>query len=337
MTNTGNKKLLIITDALRDQVNGVVTAFENIKEQAEANNYIVEFLDPSNFFHFSFIGYKEVKISLAFGIGKKIKKVNPDFIHIATEGPIGLASRLYLARHKIKFNTSYHTKFPETLNKMFGLPKKLTYRYVRWFHNGSQNVLAATKGMVNDLVTNGFNNVKLWTLGVNRKQLVTNKQRSKHDKVKLLYVGRVSKEKSLDDLKIFQDKYELVIVGDGPYRKDLEKILNKAKFEGYKKVFELADYYNDADVFVFPSRTDTFGLVMVEAMSLGTPVAAYPVRGPLEVIEPGVTGIMNDDLELAVKEALKLDRNKVKQASLKWSWENCWKIFEENMIEIKKN
>ena len=240
-------------------------------------------------------------------------------------------------KHKIKFNTSYHTKFPETLNKMFGLPKKLTYRYVRWFHNGSQNVLAATKGMVNDLVTNGFNNVKLWTLGVNRKQLVTNKQRNKHDKIKLLYVGRVSKEKSLNDLKIFQDKYELVIVGDGPYRKDLEKILNKAKFEGYKKVFELADYYNDADVFVFPSRTDTFGLVMVEAMSLGTPVAAYPVRGPLEVIEPGVTGIMNEDLELAVKEALKLDRNKVKQASLKWSWENCWKIFEENMIEIKKN
>jgi glycosyltransferase involved in cell wall biosynthesis len=151
--------------------------------------------------------------------------------------------------------------------------------------------------------------------------------------ITLLSVGRVSKEKGLDDLIPLQWEFDIVVVGDGPYREELQSKMRNAQFVGYKSGSELADHYQQADVFVFPSKTDTFGLVMIEAMSVGTPVAAYPVRGPLDVIEPGVTGAMDDNLYLSVKSALALDRVKVKKASQVWTWEQCWKIFRDNLID----
>ena len=329
------KRILIVTDNLLDQVNGVVTTFTNIEKQALKNNYKVSYIDPSLFFHFSAPGYPEVKISFVTGIGKKIRKINPDYIHIATEGPVGLAARNYCTKKKYKYNTSYHTRFPEFLKKIYGIPESLTYKYVRWFHKDSAKVLTTTQTMVDELKTNGFTaDVIPWTRGVDR-ELIKGVRRNEDNGFIVLYVGRLSKEKSIDDLcnidtSIFD--YRIQIVGDGPYRKELEKKYPHVEFLGYKHGIELAQYYKNADVLCFPSRTDTFGIVMIEAMTMGTPVAAYPVTGPIDIIEQGVTGFMNEDIEDAISACLYLDRKVIKKNAKKWTWENCWKIFEDNLI-----
>jgi len=331
------KTILVITDNLQDQINGVVTTFKNIEALAVLDGYRILYLDPGQFLHFSCPGYPEVKLSIPWKIGQKIEALAPDHIHIATEGPIGLCARLYLDKCGRRYNTSYHTKFPEFIKEIYHIPQSWTYAYVRWFHKHSGRVLTTTKGMVEDLEQHGFKDVIPWTRGVNRDNLKPTKERTLNREPVLLSVGRVSKEKGLEDLVSLQWEFDIVVVGDGPYRAELEKRMTSAEFVGYKTGSELADYYQQADVFVFPSKTDTFGLVMIEAMSLGTPVAAYPVRGPLDVIEQGVNGVMDNNLYLAVKAALELDRSTVKAAAAKWTWENCWQIFRDNLIDMSNS
>lgn len=328
------KTILIITDNLKDQINGVVTTFNNIEISAGRDGYSIVYIDPSQFSYISAPGYPEVKISWPWGIGRKIQALKPDHVHIATEGPIGLAARLWLDRRGWKYNTSYHTKFPEFINEIYHIPTVWTYAYVRWFHKHSGRVLTTTKGMAEDLEQNGFKDVVPWTRGVNRDNLSVTVDRTINRDPVLLSVGRVSKEKGLDDLIPLQWEFDIIIVGDGPYRSELQRRMPNAQFVGYKSGSELANYYQQADVFVFPSKADTFGLVMIESMSLGTPVAAYPVRGPLDVIDPNITGIMDDNLYVAVNQAMKLDRSLVKTASQKWTWEECWQIFQKNLIDI---
>lgn len=328
------KTILIITDNLKNQVNGVVTTFNNIEVSANRDGYNIVYIDPSQFSYINAPGYPEVKISWPRGIGKKIQALNPDHVHIATEGPVGLAARLWLDRKGWRYNTSYHTKFPEFINEIYHIPTSWTYAYVRWFHKHSGRVLTTTKGMAEDLERNGFKDVISWTRGVNRDNLSATENRITNQNPVLLSVGRVSKEKGLDDLIPLQWEFDIVIVGDGPYRNELQRRMPNAQFVGYKSGSELANYYQQADVFVFPSKADTFGLVMIESMSLGTPVAAYPVRGPLDVIDPNITGVMNKNLYVAVNQAMKLDRSLVKTASQKWTWEECWQIFQKNLIDI---
>lgn len=329
-------RILIVTDNLLDQVNGVVTTFTNIEKQALKNNYKVSYIDPSMFFYFSAIGYPEVKISLPFNIGKKIEKINPDYIHIATEGPVGLAARNYCNKKGYNYNTSYHTKFPEFLKKIYGIPESITYNYVRWFHKNSKKVLTTTQTMVDELKLHGFKpNVISWTRGVD-KDIFSDIERENSNYYTILYVGRISKEKDIDDLcKIDYDilDYKIQIVGDGPYRKELERKYPHVEFVGWKSGKDLAQYYRNADVLCFPSRTDTFGIVMIEAMTMGTPVAAYPVAGPIDVIEQGVTGFMNEDLEDAIGVCLYLVRDTVEANSAKWTWETCWEIFKDNLVK----
>jgi glycosyltransferase involved in cell wall biosynthesis len=189
--------------------------------------------------------------------------------------------------------------------------------------------------MVDELKEHKFRpNIIPWTRGVDRDLLQPTSHKADSDKTVLLYVGRVSKEKSLDDLCVLSnnEKYHVQIVGDGPYRKRLEKKYPLVEFVGYKSGSELADYYVDADVFVFPSAADTFGIVIIEAMSLGCPVAAYPVPGPIDIIEQGRNGIMDANLETAIEECLKLDRHRVYISSFRWTWENCWEIFKDNLV-----
>lgn len=329
------KKILVITDNIRDQINGVVTTFKSIEEHALLDGYSILYLDPREFIHFNCPGYPEVKLSIPWKIGKKIEEISPDYIHIATEGPVGMCARLYLDKRGYRYNTSYHTKFPEFLNQIYKIPKSLTYFYMRWFHKHSGVVLTTTDAMVRDLKENQFTNVVSWTRGVDRKALHSSLKPEKTEKPTILSVGRLSKEKNLDVLINYQIEYNLIIVGDGPYRRELEKKLPHAYFTGYKVGSELADYYAKADVFVFTSFTDTFGLVMIEAMSMGTPVAAYPVRGPIDVVEEGLTGYMDQHLGKAITRALTLDRELVKKHSMKWSWENCWNIFKENLKPIQ--
>ena len=330
------KKILIVTDNLKDQINGVVATFNNIEICADSDGYDFVYIDPRQFSYIDCPGYGEVKISWPRGIGKRIKEINPDHIHIATEGPIGLAARIWCDRNGYFYNTSYHTKFPEFLFTLYKIPVGLTYRYVRWFHKHSGKVLTTTESMVKELETRGFRcDIIPWTRGVNREQLNPSVKYLKQIVPKVLYVGRVSKEKNLDDLCQHQNEFNIVIVGDGPYRKELENRYNRVEFVGYKMGTELANHYASADVFCFPSRNDTFGIVMIESMSLGVPVAAYDVTGPKDVIVNGVNGYVGNSLYECIKGCLYLNRDKVQESSKKWTWHNCWKIFKDNLISAR--
>jgi glycosyltransferase involved in cell wall biosynthesis len=332
------KKILIVTDNLRTQINGVVTTFKNIESHARDDGFDIVYLDPGQFLHCDAPGYPEVKLSWPRGIGKKIKEIDPQHIHIATEGPLGLAARIYCDRHGLTYNTSYHTKFPEFLKKMYGIPESITYWYMRWFHKHSGRVLTTTQTMVDDLRSRGFlGHVKAWTRGVDRDALKPTVNWTHPNKeLTLLYVGRVSKEKGLDDLCSLQDEYRIEIVGDGPYRKELENKYPKVQFLGYKTGQDLADCYARADVFVFPSKSDTFGIVIIEALSLGTPVAAYPVPGPIDILENGVSGHMSWNLRTSIEICRNLPRDRVEQASMKWTWANCWAIFKRNLVRLNQ-
>jgi glycosyltransferase involved in cell wall biosynthesis len=328
------KTILIITDNTQEQVNGVVTTFNNIEKHAISDGFNIAYIDPYIFPHAPAPGYPDVMLSYPKNIGDRIMEIQPQFIHIATEGPIGLAAKLWLDKKRWKYNTSYHTKFPEFLNKLYRIPIWISYAYLRWFHKHSGIVLTTTNTMVNELKKNKFKGKILsWTRGVDRSIFYP---RQKNDKdIVLLNVGRVSKEKGLEDFcSIEYPNVKKVVVGDGPYRQELEKRYTDVNFVGTKKGNELAEYFARADVFVFPSREDTFGIVMIEAMASGTPVAAYKVTGPKDVIDDGVTGYMNSNLTTAIHNCLSLNRREVFENSKKWSWENCWNIFKQNLIPI---
>jgi len=335
------KIILIITDNLRNQVNGVVTTFKSIEAHAASDGYRIVYLDPGQFAHIDCPGYPEVKLSWPWKIGRKIKTMAPDYIHIATEGPLGLASRCYLDFLGIRYNTSYHTKFPEFLNKMYKIPEWITYAYMRWFHKHSGRVLTTTQTMVDDLRARGFDgDIIPWTRGVDRSIFNSlHRGETVAGRPILVSVGRVSKEKNLDEFcQIDYPDCTKIVVGDGPYRKELESKYPDVIFAGAKFGTSLAEYYANADVFVFTSLTDTFGIVIIEALACGTPVAAYPVPGPIDILEQGVTGYMfRGDLRTAIDGCLTLDRNEVEQASQKWSWQHCWDIFRTNLIEKQKD
>jgi len=324
------KTILIVTDNLRTQINGVVTTFRNIERLAALDGYNVVYIDPSDFTHASAPGYPDVKLSFPIHIGSKIKAATPDHIHIATEGPIGLAARVWLDFKGWKYNTSYHTKFPEFLKKIYHVPEFITYAYLRWFHKHSGRVLTTTQTMVNELKDHGFRgDIISWTRGVDRSVFKPNRKIGDY----ILCVSRVSKEKNLDAFCQLDYPFK-VLVGDGPYLDELKKKYPSVHFTGKQVGEDLATWYKNSKVFVFPSRSDTFGIVIIEAMACGTPVAAYPVTGPKDIIEQGVTGFMSDDLSTAVDYCLTLDRNAVVRNSKQWTWEHCWEIFKSNLIPI---
>ena len=329
------KKILIITDNLPDQINGVVTTYKNIESMAILDGYTVDYINPSRFRYVDCPGYNEVKLTFPWRMGEEIKKIDPDYIHIATEGPLGLWARAYLSKHNIRHNTAYHTKFPEGLAKLFGIPEFLTWRYVRWFHKHSGKVLTTTETMKQDLLNHGFkDNIVSWTRGVDREIFNSS---HRHDVIKgkyLLCVSRVSKEKNLEEfLKLNYRGYYKIMVGDGPMLETYKEQYPEVIFTGFKTGVDLARYYANAEVFVFPSKWETFGIVMIESMACGTPVAAFPCDGPKDVIEQGVTGFMNESLSDAIDGCLQLNRDNIHRGSTKWSWDNAWQTFRDNLIK----
>ena len=330
-----SKTILVVTDNVRDQVNGVVTTFKNLEDQAGCHGHRIVYIDPGQFPHFACPGYPEVKISWPHGISKKIKTLQPDYIHIATEGPVGLFARWWCERNHIPYNTSYHTDFAKFLKKMYHVPESWTWWYMRWFHKNSHRVLVTTESIRQELLDRGFCNLLVWTRGVDRTIFnSTHRGETVAGRPVLLSVGRVSVEKGLDDFcRLDMPWCHKIIVGDGPYRRELERRYPAIEFVGAKRGTQLARYYAQADVFVFASRADTFGVVNIEALACGTPVAAYPVPGPQDIVEPGLTGFLNDNLELAVRQCLTLDRADVETTSLSWTWAECWRIFEENLVD----
>jgi len=333
--STTMKKILIITDNIPSQINGVVTTYRNIEICGKADGYEFAYLTPEDFGYIDCPKYNEIKLSWPRNIGKKIEAIDPDYIHIATEGPLGIWARKYLSICDIKHNTAYHTKFPEGLKALFNVPESITWYFVRWFHKHAGKVLTTTDTMVKELQAHGFDgDVISWTRGVDRT-IFNSSQRTPTvvNGPILVCVSRVSKEKNLE--AFFEMPYEGVkfMVGDGPMLEEYKTIYPDVKFVGAKRGQELAKYFAMADVFVFPSRWDTFGIVMIEAMACGTPVAAYPCQGPLDVIDEGITGCMREDLKLAVDAALLLDRDQVLAGSQRWTWDRAWKIFKDNLTE----
>jgi glycosyltransferase involved in cell wall biosynthesis len=328
------KTILIITDNLPDQINGVVTTYKNIEACALRDGYRVDYLHPGWFSYIDCPKYNEVKLSYPRNMGKKIASLNPDYIHIATEGPLGVWARKYLSLCGIRHNTAYHTKFPEGLKKLFGIPESWTWGFVRWFHKHSGRVLTTTDSMVTELKAHGFGGEVIpWTRGVDR-EIFTPDLREELPAKYLLCVSRVSKEKSLEDFfELDYPGYQKIMVGDGPMLEKYKKQYPNVFFTGAKRGKDLARYYANAEVFVFPSRWETFGIVMIEAMACGTPVAAYPCQGPEDVIDQGVTGFMNESLEDAVTACLQLNRGYVEMGSQRWTWEKAWAIFKDNLVE----
>lgn len=331
-----NKKILIVTDNLTTQINGVVTTYSNIETQAKRNGYSVEFIDPSLFRHVSCPGYPEVKLCWPGDVGTKIQQAQPDHVHIATEGPVGLAAKIWLDSKGWSYNTSYHTRWPEFLKKIYRIPKSVSYAYLRWFHAKSHCVMTTTDTMVNDLISRGFGKqVVSWTRGIDRSRLNPSIAHTENaGKLRVLYVGRVSKEKRLEDLCCLENHFDITVVGDGPERSRLESQYQSVNFVGYKTNSQLANFYISADVFAFPSCVDTFGIVMIESISLGTPVAAYPVTGPIDIVS-SANGYLHHDLKFAIEQASVLDRSAVASSAAEWTWEECWNIFENHLTSAR--
>lgn len=330
------KRILIVTDNLPDQINGVVTTYKNIEPFAARDGYTIDYIHPGRYRHIDCPKYNEVKLAYPKGLWKEIDALSPDHIHIATEGPMGMFARRYLTIHGYRYNTAYHTKFPEGIKAILGVPEIFTWPVIRWFHSNSNCVLTTTNSMVEQLHSKGFvHNIKPWTRGIDRELFKPAERLNHATKPVMLNVSRVSAEKNLDAFYELDIPGTKIQVGDGPRLSYYKKRYPDVHFVGAKRGKELAKYYQQADVFVFPSKWDTFGLVQIEAMACGTPVAAYPVQGPLDVIDDGITGVMDNDLTTAVNKALDLDREQVYTASNKWSWENAWEIFRDNLVEMR--
>ncbi len=330
-------KIALITDAWRPQINGVVTTLQKTCEHLRGFGHVVESFTPEQFRNWPCPGYAEIRLALGCGpaLRKRLRKFQPDAVHIATEGPLGLAARRYCLNRGIPYTTSFHTRFSEYINLRSGFPLGWGYAYLRWFHSRSERVMAATPALIEELQQRGFKNLVLWSRGV-EVDLFRPRIKEFLDAPKpiFLYTGRVAIEKNLEaflSLDLPGTKY---IVGDGPDKEPLAKKYPPVRFVGYKLGEELAQYMAAADVFVFPSLTDTFGLVMLEALSCGVPVAAFPVRGPIDVILDEKVGCLDEDLSKAALKALELKPEDCRRYALNYAWQNCVRQFESHLAPI---
>ncbi len=316
-------KIMIVTDAWEPQVNGVVRTLKNTTRELTALGHRVELLTPLEFKTIPCPTYPEIRLSLfpKRHLRRRIGEFAPDALHIATEGPLGLAARAYAIAHKLPFTTAYHTRFPEYVEARFGVPLSVTYKFLHWFHKASLAVMAPTPVVKTDLEKFGFTNVVLWTRGVDldifhqMDSKVLNTARPI-----FLYVGRVAVEKNVEAFLKLDLPGSKWVAGEGPALGELKSRYPKVNYLGVLSQPELAKVYAAADVFVFPSRTDTFGLVLLEALACGTPVAAYPVTGPIDVLGDGGAGAMHEDLHEACMNALKIDRSDARAWAERFSW-----------------
>jgi len=326
-------QIIIATDAWEPQINGVVRTYQRVHEELQAQGHDLEFITPQNFKTVPCPTYREIRLSLVFAaqMKKHLQVSKPDVVHIATEGPIGWAMRSACLQMKTPFTTAYHTRFPEYIAKRFPLPVSLLYRIVRRFHSKSGGTMVATKSLKKELFERGFSNLLDWSRGVDTTLFHPQSCRLFGDDKVSLYVGRVAIEKNLESFLSLEFNGKKVVVGDGPSLPDLKEKYKDVIFTGAKMGKELAQCYSSADVFVFPSLTDTYGIVMLEAMASGLPVAAYPVTGPIDVVSEGRTGALDEDLGRAVSKALTLDREKCRKQALKYSWAQCAELFIQNL------
>lgn len=330
-------KIAIITDAWEPQVNGVVNTLKATKRELERMGHSVSVISPNGFRTVPCPTYPDIRLSLfpARRVAKMLDEIHPQLIHISTEGPLGLAARRYCLRRGLPFTTAYHTRFPEYIHARCRLPLSISYAWMRWFHRPSRAVMVPTPIVKREIANRGIRHAVDWTRGVNTgvyhpherdRQLSGN-----IGQPIFLYVGRVAVEKNIEAFLKLDLPGVKWVVGDGPQRRELEAKYRNVTFFGMKLPPDLARYYQSADVFVFPSRTDTFGLVLLESIACGTPVAAFPVPGPADVIDNGRTGVLDDDLRVACIAALKLPRAAVAKAAEHLSWARATAQFHDNI------
>jgi 1,2-diacylglycerol 3-alpha-glucosyltransferase/glucuronosyltransferase len=325
-------RIAIATDAWAPQTNGVVTTLRATAATLTLLGHEVRILSPQALKTIACPSYPEIRLALSPGpyVARQLKAFRPHAIHIATEGPLGLAVRRYCRARRVPFTSSYHTRYPEYLRARWPIPLSLSYGWLHRFHGSAARTFVSSASLEAMLVAHGFRRLHRWRRGVD---LRTFHPRPPHPELAqwprpvMACAGRLAIEKNLDAFLALGVPGTKLVIGDGPERAALAKRYPQAKFAGYRFGAELAALLSGADVLVFPSRTDTFGLVMIEALACGTPVAAFPVPGPLDVIEPGVTGVLHADLERAIAGALRLERRACVSAASGFSWQAATRQF----------
>lgn len=332
------KKIALVTDAWSPQINGVVTTLKTTVATLKELGCDVLVIEPSQFNTFACPTYQEIRLAW-FPYAKMNRIINefaPDAIHIATEGTLGHAARKWCLRNEVPFTTAYHTQFPEYFAARLPIPTSWIYGYLRRFHSAASRTMVATHSMEKVLESNGFKNIVRWSRGVDTNSFrPIGKEYLASERPIWLYAGRVSVEKNIEKFLCMDLPGSKVVVGDGPARPMLVSKYPDVKFVGYQHGESLVEHMASADVFVFPSRTDTFGLVLLEAMACGVPVAAYPVTGPVDVVEQGVSGVLHEDLEKAAKMAYRLRPEDCRAHAIKFSWSNATAQFIKNLQLIR--
>ena len=329
-------KLLTVTDAWHPQVNGVVRTIEATNCELQRAGHEIALITPQSFITLPCPGYREIRLSLLPGRRvaaaiDALRRESPALaIHIATEGPLGQAARRYCVRHRLPFTTAYHTRFPQYLNAMFSVPERWVYGFLRRFHGAATHALSPTPEVDRELAAIGLGNVRRWTRGVDLDVFVPGDDATlltPHARPRFLYVGRVSVEKNIEAFLTLDLPGTKIVAGVGPALLMLKKRFPDVLFVGVLSREDLARLYSGVDVFVFPSRTDTFGLVMLEALACGTPVAAYPVQGPLDVVGGADVAVLDEDLRKAALLALKVDRSRCRAWAERFSWRAATEQF----------
>ena len=329
-------RIAFITDAWHPQINGVVTTIANTCSTLEQSGHIIKMITPDQFRTIPCPTYPSIRLALNCykKLSRELDEFKPERIHIATEGPLGIAGRKYCVKHNLSFTTSYHTLFAEYVNLRFKIPVSVGYRFLKWFHQPSKKIMVATQSVESDLITRGFKNqIVRWSRGVNTEfYYPMDKNYLPHPRPISMFVGRVAVEKNLEAFLSLDAPGTKVVVGDGPQLIELKARFPEAVFVGFKSGEPLAEHLAAADVFVFPSRTDTFGIVMLDALASGIPVAAYPVTGPVDVITNNKIGTLDEDLKTAMNGALQLNPQDCRNHALDYSWQRCTDQFYNNLV-----
>lgn len=331
-------KILIATDAWSPQINGVLATYNRLAAEAPRLGVRIAFLTPEDFSTVALPGYPEIEVAIpnAKRAELRIKEIGPDHIHIATEGPVGWMARAYCRKRRLPFTTSFHTRFPEYLAAHMAVPRVWTYAALRRFHRPSAGMMVATPSLRRELAARGFQSPLPWTRGVDTDLFRPRPQRLFGTEGPVfLYVGRVSREKNIEAFLNADVPGIKAVVGDGPHLSYLQERYPHVRFAGRRLGEDLANHYASADVFVFPSRTDTFGLVILEALASGLPVAAYPVTGPKDILEHGISGYLDQNLSVAMVGALRLDRRNARARAENFTWRRTAEMFLSNVHEAR--
>jgi glycosyltransferase involved in cell wall biosynthesis len=335
------RRIAIVSDAWHPQINGVVRSLSQLAQELEGRGIAVTVIGPDRFRTLPCPLYPEIRLALwpAAGLRRMLTEFGPDALHIATEGPLGLAARRWAIRRGHAFTTSFHTRFPDYLAARLPIPRRLTYRWLRRFHGAGAATMAATPSLIGELRGRGFANLCLWTRGVDTAVFTPIARREDSlPRPVFLYCGRLAVEKNVAAFLALDLPGTRVVVGDGPDRTALAQRYPTAVFLGALSGEALSRAYASADVMVFPSRTDTFGLVVLEALASGTPVAAFPVQGPRDIIggaDP-IVGALDEDLRRAAFAALKADRGQCRRFAERFSWSAAAAMFMSNLVPIAR-